>query len=305
MMLTTIGWVMHTPQQNNLIAQIIGIRAASNCILIGISLIMLKYLTSNTQKYTGKDIDLKSMAYQFATHSGAMWITTFLKSLSERNFLVPLFTHILGPVAGGLFKVANDGALLFYRIILKTIGTTDTSLLAHVHAKQKDEMNYAFKKLTTRIAALCLPLLGIIGVLSFNDSTLIGTNMIFNLFLIMAVGYLLETLLLSYERLLEVSRAYVYIGIAYIPYICFIIALASGYLTTLIGFYASVACIHGVRLVSLLIMALFARMYYKVIFPLGFVLALAGGCAALILVTRLAAYTFKISIPLISFLPAG
>ena len=73
----------------------------------------------------------------FIKHSLIMWANNNLKSLSERNFLVPFFTHIFGPGPANLFKVANDGALLFYRIAIKTIGTTDTSLLAHIETSQQ------------------------------------------------------------------------------------------------------------------------------------------------------------------------
>jgi hypothetical protein len=233
-----------------------------------------------------------------------MWVTTTLKSLSERNFLVPLIMHTLGAQAGGIFKVANDGALIFYRVVLKTIGSTDTALLAHVEEEQKNSMNNAFKQLTIRVAALCLPLLGIVGLCSFNHASAIGTSAIFHLFILMTIAYLVETLLHPYERVLEVKRAYAYIAIAYIPYICLVIALASGYLTTLIGLYASVALIHAVRLVSLSIMAAYAYGYYKVIFPLRIVLELAAGCVAFIFFARVTAHFFKINIPLSLFFSA-
>jgi hypothetical protein len=283
---------------------ILCIRTLASIGTLIISIIMLKYLFAYTNSYPRKEIEGENVTRLFVTHSAAMWVTTTLKSLSERNFLVPLIMHTLGAQAGGIFKVANDGALIFYRVVLKTIGSTDTALLAHVEEEQKNSMNNAFKQLTIRVAALCLPLLGIVGLCSFNHASAIGTSAIFHLFILMTIAYLVETLLHPYERVLEVKRAYAYIAIAYIPYICLVIALASGYLTTLIGLYASVALIHAVRLVSLSIMAAYAYGYYKVIFPLRIVLELAAGCVAFIFFARVTAHFFKINIPLSLFFSA-
>ncbi len=192
----------------------------------------------------------------FIIHSLAMWISTILKSLSERNFLVPLFTYTLGAGAGNLFKVANDGASFFYRIILKTIGTADTALLSHVEIDGNEKlMTIAFKKLTTKVANLCFPLLGIISCIMLISLYNVKYNQfVFYAFLIMAVSYIIETTLLPYERVLEVKREYKTIFFCYIPYIITIILLIIGLIMASVGLLNAILIIHGVRLVSCLLM---------------------------------------------------
>jgi hypothetical protein len=192
----------------------------------------------------------------FIIHSLIMWGTTVLKSLSERNFLIPFVTQMIGAPAGNLFKVANDSALLGYRLILRTIGSADTALLAHVQeAGNQELMRIAVKKIISKIARLCVPLLGIIIlVVLYKLKSLYMTPFVFHAFIIMAIGYIIETTLLPYERVLEVKRDYKIIFICYIPYVCMLTILILGTLITSIGFINMLIFIHGVRLVSCIMM---------------------------------------------------
>lgn len=184
-------------------------------ILIGIAAIilsirMLKRLYKD-ESYPGtQHINIKTTTKGFIKHSAIMWGNNSLKSLSERNFLVPFFTYTLGAGAANLFKVANDAALLFYRLVIKTIGTADTSLLAHIEASGQNKrlMQIIFKKLTAKVAALCLPLLGIIGFIFLQGNGLLYNTFVFQAFMLMVVGYLVEVMFLSYERILEIKKIY-------------------------------------------------------------------------------------------------
>jgi hypothetical protein len=228
-----------------------------------------------------------SIRPEFIQHTTIMWINNNLKSLSERNFLVPFFTHTIGPAYANIFKVANDAALLFYRIAIKTIGTTDTALLAHVHARKDgyEVMPIAFKKLTTKVITICLPLLGIILLISLQTNHWFHNIFIFHAFIIMALCYIAEVLLLPYERILEIKQNYFLLCIAYVPYSIMLILLFTKQLALHFGLLGTVLLIHGVRLVSLLIMAVLARYHHMVIFPLHFFITRAGvyiGLAVLI-----------------------
>jgi len=193
-----------------------------------------------------------------------MWTNNNLKSLSERNFFIPFITYTMGPVLANSFKIANDAALLFYRIVVKTIGTTDTLLLAHiVTLKQKKLMRFAFTKLTTKVTRLCLPLLGVVFFLAIKGSRSTQNPFVFHLFIIMAIGYLIETMFLPYERMLEVNSKYKYLALAYIPYVVMLMGIFSGITMPFFGLLGSIMIVHGVRLVSLSMIVYFVYEYHR------------------------------------------
>jgi len=202
-------------------------------------------------------------------HTSAMWVTSGLKSLSERNFMLLFFTNTLGAEVANLFKVANDAALVFYRLIIKTIGTTDTALLAHIDAAgwQKNLVMRAFEKLTVRVACLALPLFGIAILGMIGCRNLCLDSMVLHAFTIMVIAYLMEVVLLPYERILEVKRSYGSLTRAYIPYVIGLLALMTGKVVTSIGLLGTLLCIHIVRLVSLWLMSRTVQRTYHLHLP--------------------------------------
>jgi hypothetical protein len=230
-------------------------------IIIGsLTMIQKLYTKFNFEKHD--TVNIKAAWQGFIKHSTVMWSYNSLKSLSERNFLLPVLTYLLGAETANMFKVAQDGALFFERCVVKTIGTTDTALLAHVEGEGKTVQENAFKNLTHKVAGLCFPLFGILLFLSLQKSNyFFSSPMIFNTFLLLAVTYLLEVLLSPYERLLEVKRKYRLLMISYAPYILMISLLF--YLVPFFGLLGFVCIMQGVRLVSSLLMSLCAHWYYK------------------------------------------
>ncbi len=155
----------------------------------------------------------------FAKHSGVIWAINTTSSISERNFLVPFFTYLFGPEGGALFKVANDGALLFSRFVLKTIGTAGTSLLSHATSRAQ------LKLLNNRIANLTLPLIGVVLCSAVAFAVMPWTNnLLFSTFFILALGYLTQLLYMGYDRVLEVTHSYQQLLVSLIPY-CMIMGL--------------------------------------------------------------------------------
>lgn len=250
MVFTLIAILLKLPSYHLLIT-IFLIKFASSWLLIILSSRLVQY----EHRETDQPLSHTTLK-PFIIHSLFMWGTTVLKSLSERNFLIPFVTQTIGPVDGNLFKVANDSALLSYRLILKTVGSADTALLAHVHKEgDKNLMNIAVKKIISKIARLCIPLLGIVFLIALYKFRLFYmTPFVFYAFLIMAIGYIIETTLLPYERVLEVQRNYKVISVCYLPYVCMLVILITGTLITCIGFINMLLCIHGVRLVSCIMM---------------------------------------------------
>lgn len=225
-------------------------------IIIVFSSIMLIRIIPNP--IIRKKINTRKKIKEFIKHSGFMWINNNLKSLSERNFFIPFITYTFGPAIANSFKTANDLALLFYRIVIKTVGTNDTLLLTHVVIlKKKKLLQFAFTKLTTKITSLCLPFLGIIFLLAIKGSITFHNPFIFHSFLIMVIGYLFETMLLPYERILEVNSNYRELFLSYIPYIIMIISIFSGISIPFFGLFGSILLVHTVRLVSLIIIVYF------------------------------------------------
>ena len=282
--------------QKHLLLGLIINKAGAGLLLATISVCMLKKLYQSVSMENGKALDIKQINRRFMIHSSIMWFNNGIKSLTERNFLVPLFTHIFGPAVANMFKVANDGALLFYRIVLKTIGTTDTALFSHVltMGESKSTWQVAFKKLTTKIVTLVIPLSGILWMLYQNKYIMSCDNYVFRAFFIITISYLLEAIFSPYERVLEVNRRYLALAFAYTPYIIMVITLLTTNCMSSIGLLHSVVVIHGVRLVSSIIMLIITRVRYKLLFPIRFTFVLT-------LLTYLGIYILNLTINFIRF----
>lgn len=254
-----------------LVVTILTTQLASGIIIIVVSLLMLIARTRRFVYPVGQKLDEPATHHAFIKHSAIMWGTITLKSLTERNFLLPLLTYTLGPAPANIFKVAHDGALFFYRSVLKTIGTSDTSLLSY--AQERDDhatlLPQAVSRLTKRIISLCIPLLGMLGLISCMHPAL-GNYFGIKLFVVLTIGYLCEAMLSPYERLLEVKARYYSLLIGYIPYILTLIALVTHSLIDMTGLLGFIMLIHGLRLLSAGIMFIFAHGYYKVMFPLRY-----------------------------------
>lgn len=214
----------------------------------------------------------------FIKHTAAMWVSNGIKSLSERNALMPLITSWCGIEQANIFKIANDGVMLVYRVLIKTVGTIDTSVLACSDAlgKGKVGLQYAFEKITTKIGGLCFPVLGII----LNMYTIViwcrNDHIVFHILFIMSIGYMIEFLFSPYERVLEVNFNYAYLVCAYMPYLLFISFLFLRplhlyFIMTSIGLVIFLACLHVVRLVSSLCMCVFSSYIYDINYPLSFI----------------------------------
>jgi len=195
-------------------------------------------------------------------YSCTMWMATIIKSFTERNFLVPFITHALNPEIANIFKLSNDMALVFYRFILKTIGTADTSLLSQSSLFGNNvAFNAAFTKLITKIAHLCLFAFVIIMAINMYRIYFFDTKTIGQLFLITAICYIIEALLLPFERILEIKENYLYLFIGYIPYIVILILIlfASNIPTLSSSFISFIILVHIARLASSFLITIFAH----------------------------------------------
>jgi len=168
--------------------------------------------------------------------------------------MFPLITHIFGIYEANAFKIANDFSLLICRAAIKTIGTTDATMLAHAHqdGSGKTTMQDAFARVTTRSAALCIPLLGIVGVMIVKNYPASHTS--FSLFALMTTGYLLETILAPCERLLEIKKRYLAIILSYLPCLAITLCMLFGTVAS-IGLLSTIALVQLVRLVTALLLA--------------------------------------------------
>jgi hypothetical protein len=258
-----------TTQHYLLLVGIFGAKVASNLALLIMSGYRLPtlYAPQAAGADGSSNLDYTDIHRRFIKHSAIMWFNNGCKSLTERNFLVPWFTYIFGPAVANMFKVANEGALLFYRIVVKTIGTTDTAVFAHIVTMDstKGTWQIAFKKVTAKIAALCIPLFGIIWLMCQYDaiSLIKGDRFVFHIFFIICIALLTEVVCSPSERILEVKANYKDLFIAYAPYFCMLILFSTTPVMTSIGLLSSIFLIHVVRLVSSTLMVFIARIKYN------------------------------------------
>lgn len=197
----------------------------------------------------------------FIIHSAFMWFSTLIKSLTERNALVPLLTYTINPEAANVFKIANESALFFYRIALKTIGTNDTTILT-IARLQKENIAAIFSHVQQKISYLCLFISFIfipIWLNKWHHTQQIEST---QLFFIITVCYLLEILLSPYERILEVDLQYRMLLRAYSPYILFLVIYILAIQISQPTIVATVLIIHVMRLMSAFLLVIQAKKLY-------------------------------------------
>ena len=271
--LIIIFFIFVTSHSFSLVTIIFITEIISALIAIVISIIMLKVSLGSVKEEISshsKTITQKNLGKAFVFHSAIMWINNNVKSLSERNFMMLFFTHLLGPLQANLFKLANDCALLFQRIIVKTIGTTDTSLLSHIEISHKNKtyMPHAFENLIKSISFLFVPLIGILFPLLIYFNNIFKNQFVFMLFFLLTICYLIETILHPYERLLEVKRKYMLLFISYSPYVLTLTLLLLFHATIYKNIIFLLTFIYVSRIGSYLIMLYITRKKYGIVFPI-------------------------------------
>lgn len=221
----------------------------------------------------------KSTIKMFMHHSIMMWFSTTIKSLTERNFLVPLLTYCLGSAQANLFKVGNDWAMLIHRPIIKTIGSSDITLLSYLETNDKTTSSMLQKcsQLLKKIALICLPFFGVLLCVTYfmRHSTLI------TLFFIIGLGHMIETILSPYERILEVKHNYKLLIFSYAPYLAMLIFLASYLVLSSINIVTLLLFVHSIRIICSLLMVYHSHKAY-----LGFASSMVDALKVHLLVVR-------------------
>ena len=212
----------------------------------------------------------KNLNKELVLHSAALWFNDGLKSFSARNFMVLFFTRVLGPFQGNFFKLTNDCALLFQRIVIKTIGTTDTSLFSYIEISENNQkyITHAFEQLIRKISIIFIPLIGIMLPLLLHFNNMFQDSYVCILFFILIVFYIVETILYPYERLLEVKRKYKILFFSYTPYICMLCIICLFRMAIYKNIIFLIVCIYSMRISSYLVMLYFTKKKYNISFPI-------------------------------------
>ena len=242
--------------------------ASSIIIVIG-SLLFLPILYHDKQYPEDEPVDLKQASKNFIVHSAVMWAGLIVKSFSERNILFPYLTATIGMISANSFKIAHEAALFFQRIALTILGIADTALLAHVEegSKKKTALKNAFTRLYNYVIIVCAVLLALIAISLYIHPAILKQSNALSIFLIVALGYLIEVFLSPYERILETKQDYKLLWIAYTPYLLTIVgsllfSVAQNYsLVTFMGL------LHAARLSGAFLMAVFASRKYQLPLP--------------------------------------
>lgn len=229
----------------------------SLCLIVASLVILPKLLKDRFYPGT-HSIETKKLLKQFIIHSGMMWAATFFKSLSERNVLLAYLTGTLGPISANLFKISFDASLFFQRILIKTIGVSDTALLAHIEesGQSKQLLNKGFKKLYTTITYLTVPLFSIFLIVIFKPTFFFNNLTAVNIFILATVTYFIEIILSPFERLLETQFKYKKLWIAYSPYLLILGVLFWIYPPGTISLFWFIALLQIARLSSSIIMVI-------------------------------------------------
>ncbi len=204
------------------------------------------------------ELSLTSLFTTFAKHSLIMWAATLLKSFSERNFLLLLLTKVSGPATANIFKISHDSTLLFQRIIIKTIGVSDTTLLTQTQFKEPYNIKIAFLLLYNTITRITLPLLCLVVFMFFYNTYYTSPIMIFIAF-IFILSYCIEIILSPYERILETKASYSALWKSYCPYIIIFPCATAALIMLKINFIIYLPIIQISRIISSLCMRFYAK----------------------------------------------
>lgn len=250
-------YMIHEPTR--LIESIFCTKIISSMLTTMITLILLSYRYHH-RTATYLPLNSAYLVKAFIQHSLFIWFSTIIKSVTERNIMLPLLTYCMGHTTANIFKIANDGALFLYRFVTNTIGSADTAFLTHAALiSDHQSLPTAFKELVAKVLNLCLLAIIMLVPLTLLFNTKLINHSILYIFLLLTSGYLLESLLSPYERLLEIKRCYWFLLVAYAPYMIMLIFLMTGTLGLHAGLLSILAIIHGSRLVSSLIMVRLAH----------------------------------------------
>ncbi len=255
-------------------------KAMSSVILIIFSSLLLPTLYKKTTLVCVQNKEeKKQLKRSFIRYSLFMWWSTTIKSLSERNFLVPFFTVVLGPPIANTFKVANDAALIFQRTVLRTIGIADMSLLSYAMLNDTpQQLIQAFTHLMRTLILLIFPLATATILLIKRFHTLATNELVF-LFGIIISGYMLEMLLSPYERLLEVQFKFRELFKAYLPYVVgYALLLFIVMYHALINLVIFMFVTQALRLLSSLLMCWYEYDFQNNPFPKALLYKVAGIC---------------------------
>lgn len=258
----TLGCIFFLPPTMTLVKYIITVKILTSLAIAITSVINLPSLAKAFEQHQ-TTINQPSKK-EFLIHSACMWTSLTVKSLSERNFMLPLFTYFLGPEIANMYKIANDGALFFQRAIYKTIDTTDTSLIMHSSHNQQ-MLRKAINHLQHKIIILCLTLMAIFtialpymhSIYPYQQNPLITLP-----FSVLTLGYLTEALLSPYERLIEVKRNYHYLLLAYSGYLLAMTVIITTPIISIIGLIPSIMIVIAARILGSTIAGLMAYKRY-------------------------------------------
>lgn len=261
-------------------------KSIASVLLVLFSLYLLPSLYKKTTlPFLITERTQKELKRSFIKYSLFMWWSTTIKSLSERNFLVPFFTITLGAPTANMFKVANDAALIFQRTILRTIGIADMSLLSYAMLeKSPNQLLQAFNYLLRTLIILTFPLATITVLVTKKFHTLATTDLVV-LFSIIISGYMVEMLLSPYERLLEVEFKLANLFTSYLPYIIGYGILMLAIIYDYIGLVPYLGLTQTVRIISSISMVWYGYRSFNEPFPKILLYKVGGSCLLILSAT--------------------
>jgi len=258
-MTVSCAFAYYSPSSTHILLAVLYSKIVSGFLIATSSyLLIMRLYTQRTKKTaSSKKVNTDLINRSFIHHSAIMWTSNTLKSLTERNVMVPLLTHVLGQSQANIFKVSSDSALFFYRIILKTVGSSDTAILAYARVHNIN-IEHAFEHLRKKIMILVCSLFTLFLVVLAGKCLSQFDISIIHLFTLITVCYLIEITLSPYERMLEVDQNYCTLFTAYMPYISLLILLFFTNAIHSMGLFITIALIHFVRLISALLVMVFS-----------------------------------------------
>lgn len=251
---------------NIIASSILAYNILANIIVLIVSFYLIKKIPKNF-------INTNLPKGSFAKHSFFMLIITILKSITNRNALTLLAANCLDNSNFITYKIAQSSATLFYRFKVRAMGYNGFSLLSKANSFEK---NNTFNKILNKSLLLIIPLLifTFLGFINFSIKifTFNSGNFAFiKFFLLFTVFYIIYSLCICYEKLLEIEQSYKNIIKAYVPYLIGVILSAIIYIfnKNLFNsyFYIILVLIHFLKLNSSLYIVSKTKNKYNIKFP--------------------------------------
>ena len=176
-------------------AQAISICLASKAIFGSAAVVHAMYTlprSINTTRQSSRTL--------FTQHTTYMWGISIIRSLSERNVMMPVLAWIAPPDIAAIYKIVHDAVMMIYRTLIKSIDINDITILRDARTRA-----YAFFQLSIKLINWCTVACCVLVAIDYMMTSI---NAYHSLLLVIGYSSIIEVVISPWDRLREITYDY-------------------------------------------------------------------------------------------------